>query len=211
MGGIVYIIDKNKDYYDYYMGIYGIDKTITYDRRGSTVLSEKRLLDSITHEFNATKSIEYFVLEVGTIQYLFRVNVDYKLPYKLSQFTEPYKGEFSLNNVFKDHRHYFETEISLVPARINHGWYWQNKRNEDKVVKSWREIEVQSDKMVSNPILKDTSIASFIDPKDIWIELTNFISSKYNDKTVNIVNTDMDKIVNHGFDKKSSFRNPIKL
>jgi hypothetical protein len=207
----MYILDKNKDYYDYYKGIYGIDKTITYDRRGSTVLSEQKLLEFISDcVINSPSSVVYFILEVGTIQYLFRVKMYYKRADKYS-FPEPYKGEFSLNNVFKDHRHYFPKEISLVPARVNHGWYWQNKRNEDKVVKSWDEIELLKDRMVNNPIIKDTSIASFIDPKDIWIELTNFISSKYNDKTVDIVNTDADKIVNHGFDKKSSFRNPIKL
>jgi hypothetical protein len=207
----MYIIDKNKDYYDYYKGIYGIDKTITYDRRGSTVLSEKRLLDIFTpFDFHRVKSIEYFVLEVGTVQYLFRVEVHYSLV-GINNVSEPYEGEFALNNVFKDHRHYFNKEISIVPAKINHGWYWRNKQNEDKLVKSWDEIELLKDRMVNNPIIKDTSIASFIDPKDIWIELTNFISSKYNDKTVDIVNTDVDKIVNHGFDKKLSFRNPIKL
>jgi hypothetical protein len=207
----MYIIDKNKDYYDYYKGIYGIDKTITYDRRGSIVLSEERLLDGITPcEFNMAKSIEYFVLEVGTVQYLFRVEVHYNLV-GISNQSVPYEGEFSLNNVFRDHKHYFEKEISLVPARVDHGWYWRNKRNGATLVKSWDELEMQTNRFVNNPIVGGTSIAGLIDPRDIWIELTNFISSKYNDKTVDIVNTDVDKIVNHGFDKRSSFRNPIKL
>jgi hypothetical protein len=206
----MYIIDKNKDYYDYYKSIYGIDKTITYDRRGSTVLSEQKLLKFISNcVVDSPSSVLYFILEVGTIQYLFRVKMYYKRADKYS-FPEPYKGEFSLNNVFKDHKHYFKKEISLVPVKTNRG-YWWSKQHENEVAKSWGEIEVLKDRVVDNPIVADTSIPSFIDPKDIWIELTNFISSKYNDKTVDIVNTDIDKVVNHGFDKKSSFRNPIKL
>ena len=39
------IIDKNKDYYDYCQFEFGpVDKTATFDRQGSKVLSEKEFL-----------------------------------------------------------------------------------------------------------------------------------------------------------------------
>jgi hypothetical protein len=33
------ILDKHKDYYDYLAGIYGIDNTVFFDRRGSIPLT----------------------------------------------------------------------------------------------------------------------------------------------------------------------------
>ena len=72
-------------------------------------------------------------------------------------------------------------------------------------------IKVIEESRIENPILKDTSISSLLIPVDIWKELSNYISSKGNDKNVEIVNSDIAKLENHGFDKKSSFRNPIKL
>lgn len=36
------IIDKNKDYYDFLMGVYGQDPKAVYDRRGSAILHKDR-------------------------------------------------------------------------------------------------------------------------------------------------------------------------
>ena len=208
----MYIIDKNKDYYDYFKGIYGIDKTITYDRRGSAVLSEMSLMEHITpFEMNRTEGTYTFILEVGTVQYLFKAKILFRITDIYSSMARPYRGKFELIKVFKDHKHYFPKEISLVPVNTPHIWSWKRHEGDTySAVKSFSDLDVLEDKRIDNPILKDTSIASLIPPMDIWIELTNFISSKYNDKTVTIVNSDVDKAVNHGFDKKTSFRNPIK-
>jgi hypothetical protein len=91
----LYILDKNKDYYDYLKGIYGIDKTITYDRRGSVVLSEISLMEYISStRFNITKSTEHFIVEIGDIQYLFRVEMDYKITDPITKLVAPYRGKF---------------------------------------------------------------------------------------------------------------------
>jgi len=70
----MYILDKNKDYYDYVSRIYGVDKTITFDRRGSFLVNEKELLEPYTinikkgyHSFYDDNAI-FFILEVGYIQ-----------------------------------------------------------------------------------------------------------------------------------------------
>ena len=49
-----------------------------------------------------------------------------------------------------------------------------------------------------------------LDPKETWIELQTYFSSLGNDKDIDLHLTDVEKAVNHGFDKKTSFRNPIK-
>jgi hypothetical protein len=211
----MYIIDKNKDYYDYLKGTYGIDKTIVYDRRGSTVLSEVALLEYVSFlYFDKIQSTEHFVVEIGEVQYLFRVVIDYGFHiHDCNKVSYPFRGKFELVNTFKEHKHYFDSAISLVPVKVGTAWKWQPWRKGEEIyplITSLGEVQIDTSKILPNPILKDTSIASFIGTLDIWIELNNFISSKYNDKTVTIKNSDVDKLINRGFDKKTSFRNPIK-
>lgn len=212
------IIDKNKDYYDYLQKVYGRDTTITYDRRGSTVMSDLsviRLIAPFTDRYDREEGA-MFVVEVGELQYLFKASVDYAKVGIYSQFPEPVGGTIELLTSFSDHQHYFEKEMTLVPATRDYPYdfHWRKGRtNKYKYipVKSFMELRVKKDRAVSNPILTDTTVASLISAQDIWIALSNHISSKYNDKTVEIVNTDVDKLQNHGFDKKSSFRHPTKL
>jgi len=74
----MYIIDKNQDYYDYFSHIYGIDKTVTFDRRGSTILNDESFLISPLGSrgwpCNGRKHYSYVVLEVGYVQYLFLIH-----------------------------------------------------------------------------------------------------------------------------------------
>jgi hypothetical protein len=59
-----------------------------------------------------------------------------------------------------------------------------------------------------NPILSGTCISSMIAPEDIYRNLEMYLSSLHNDKNQESQGlTDKDKAVNHGFDKKESFRN----
>ena len=216
----MYIIDKNKDYYDYMKGM-GVDKSITYDRRGSIVLSEQDLLNHVIPSDYHRRyrsmyawdddSVVHFVVEIGDTQYLIRISdLKFKTVSVSPECYAPISGHFELVRTFQDHKHYFEKEISIVPARKK--WMWRSwKTKRDSIVHSYSELDIVNDKVLSNPIMKDTSIASLISPQDVWVGLMNYISSKYNDKTVAIQNTDVDKLTNHGFDKKTSFRHPVKL
>jgi hypothetical protein len=208
----MYIIDKNKDYYDYLAGIYGVDKQITYDRRGSIILPDSFLLDYITKsQWDLIKSTEHFVIEIGENQYLFRVEIEYKHGNGPNTFSVPSKGNFSLLKTFKDNKHYYNKEISLVPVNVTRDWRkCRNGQEEFVNVEYYSDLHIIENKIIPNVIFRETIIPSFIDPKEVWIALSNYISSKYNDKTVAIKNTDTDKIINHGFDKRWSFRHPVK-
>jgi hypothetical protein len=72
------------------------------------------------------------------------------------------------------------------------------------------EIEAEYNFGLENPILKNTPIPSLIPAREIYNNLDNYFRSMRNDKTVELVNSDIDKAINHGFDKKTSFRHPIK-
>jgi hypothetical protein len=208
----MYLIDKNKDYYDYLSGIYGVDKCITYDRRGSIPLTKESFLKLISPYYTKYNNDHgsFFVLEVGYFQYLFQGDIQYR-PINPYMAMEPYKGVFKLWQVFDEQKHYYEKEITIIPVTIK----WPGSPNSRKKRNyidtfSFSELRRSSEK-ISNPILINTPIPSLIDPFDIWSNVSNYISSKYNDKTIDIYNTDTEKIINHGFDKKISFRHPIKI
>jgi len=204
----MFIIDKNTDYYDHLGKIYGVDKNIVYDRRGSIILPEADLLLAVNDGRYSYKPVSsYVIVEVGYTQYLFSV-FDFKYRKIYSAFNdieEPYAATFKLIKTFKDQKHYEKTPLSLTPVGKDYrGW-----RTFDRAPTTYSELKKRGESIL-NPILKDTSFTGLLNQQDIWIDLSNYISSKYNDKTVTIVNTDVDKLVNHGFDKKTSFRHPVK-
>ena len=67
--------------------------------------------------------------------------------------------------------------------------------------------KIQSEYFISNPILKNTKIPSIIEPSEININLENYSSEFYRDKTIEIQMSDKEKIISKGFDPVTSFRN----
>ena len=63
-----------------------------------------------------------------------------------------------------------------------------------------------AENIIENPLLKSTFIPSIIPPETIWIDVENYISSLNNDKVHDNM-TNKEKILSHGFDLKTSFRN----
>jgi hypothetical protein len=59
--------------------------------------------------------------------------------------------------------------------------------------------------VVESPILKNTYIPKFIDAKEMWNNLYEYISS-LRDKEFEDTRTNDQHIESHGFDKKISFR-----
>lgn len=57
------------------------------------------------------------------------------------------------------------------------------------------------------PILSKTGLASILEPQALYIQTVDFISENFVDKGEEIsVQSDIQKVVSHGFDKKLSFR-----
>ena len=57
------------------------------------------------------------------------------------------------------------------------------------------------------PILSQTGIPAVIQPEQIFLGIEEYLSSKSNDRSMESEGlTDVDKAVNHGFDKRTSFR-----
>lgn len=204
-----------KDYYDYLVGTYGIDEHVVYDRRDSIKIREfnpgelyfiKRKLyedserkETIVYETENNKTkrlikligkLYYFVLEVGNRKFLFEVeryieNDDVKLhPSLIKELPASEKKS--------------KYPISIIPCRYNRCHLFSN----------FGGVFYEISKEIPNPILSNTFIPSFIDPNIIYTELYNYLLS-IKDKNIIDNRTDIEKLESLGFDKKSSFRNPV--
>jgi hypothetical protein len=207
----MYIIDRNTDYYDYLSYVYGVDKKIIYNRRDSERITDQTIIDQISfgkHSIRPDK--EYFIiLEVGFVQYLLRLTHIELEPTVFAE-TKLKSYELEIFYVYKDHNHYFDCPLSIREVRVNHRGYWIEYGS--YVTSGNFEVDITKihEREINNPILAETKITSLIPPDDIWKEIQNYISSLDNDKDVDLKMTDVEKAEIHGFDKKTSFRNPIK-
>lgn len=207
-----------KDYYDYLAGIYGIDNDIVYDRRDGfkfrkfEKLQEYFIKDVIVYDdrekeistlyenINGKRTpikkargrILEFALEVGYKKFLFEVeryleNGEIKLKPNLIK-------ELSSTNKLSD------APIAIIPCTI--------KYRRQYFVVDENDISYYKRNEVKNPILSSTFIPSFIEPNIIWNEVYNYLISI---RDIPIVDTrnDVQKLESFGFDKKTSFRNPV--
>lgn len=209
----MYIIDKNKDYYDYLSHIYGVDKTVTFDRRGSILLTQDQLRDLVVYQGNSWTKVYYFVLEVGYVQYLFQVE-------NVKQIQKPdyekgidgiWGGQWSFLHAFTDLNHFGKREICIAPCKVDSKYSRKTCKMEINISSFKESVKIDEDRIIDLPIIKDTVLTSIVNPVTLWVDLSNYISSKNNDKDIDLKMTDVEKAINHGFDKKSSFRNPIKF
>lgn len=212
------ILDNKKDYYDYLVGIYGIDNNIIFDRRNSINID----LHSISHfkpflfaielaeekefsymynkqltlerknhkewDYNKGKIVEnyygkyyYFILEIGTTHYNFRSE----------QYIENGKGNI---------------EITLLDKKEN------QKKVSDKVLNIIfnNKNKIYNNSIIELPILKNTLITGLISADEIYTNIYNYLS-KIKEPIIIDNRNDTEKLESFGFDKITSFRNPIRI
>jgi hypothetical protein len=182
------IISKVKDYYDYLVGIRGLDEDIVYDRRNCFVFNEfhhGEFLKGGKMKYSFLP-IYHYVLEVGYTHYLFSLvpkdgSVDVKLIKKI-------KVEKKRSN----------SPISFISVRYN-------------VYRKSTEIEYTKrlDLIWENPILKNTWVPTFISAEEIYDNLYDYLISIREPQIIDN-RTDVEKLESKGFDRKISFRHPIK-
>lgn len=202
-----------KDYYDYLQNYFGIDELVVYDRRKSFPIDINNYyighgLDNIfKKEKDETYDIKrrlvkgygikipvmegrffYFVVESGYYHYFFKVERYIDENDKL--VLEPQLIE--KKKISK------KQKLSECPLSICTDVIYTRYRGEVSISKNSRNI-------VENPILKNTYIPKFIDAKEMWNNLYEYISS-LRDVEFEDTRTNDQHIESHGFDKKISFR-----
>jgi hypothetical protein len=203
------IIDKNQDFYDYYSHIYGEDKSIAFDRRGSIFLTDEMIVGCSKRDLHSDWSTHtlygFRILEVGDVQYLIKVsNVKFINDYMNLIYDKLVSYTFDIVYAYQDHKHRYKTPMSL--HTVDFSWDWKQKVHHYEIYPD----ENKNITPIELPILANTSLTKLLNPDTIWKELCNYISSLKNDKNVDIGTTDIEKVINHGFDKKESFRGERK-
>lgn len=139
----------------------------------------------------------YFVLQVGYVRYIFKVerflNENNKIVLKPSLFKKD-------DNVRKD---YSNAPIYLYGLQYNK---WSNEFIEDYGNDNTRITKNPKPNLLENPILNNTYITGFISPNEMWNNIYNYLIS-VNDKEIIDTRTNDQHIESNGFDKKISFRN----
>jgi hypothetical protein len=220
----MYIIDKNKDYYDYLSSphIYGTDKSIVLDRRGSTVITDKSLVNLVYSPYTPSSSFRkigyFFLLEIGFEQHIIEV-IDIKFREEWMRTDELISCSFKKVYTFSNNKPtHLYSDLPISIREVSLDYVWGNKGREFKYKfdstgsYSFSDIirTTSDNQIVKLPILKETSLTSLFTPEEIWRALQTYLSSLNNDQDKETDLTDVERAEIHGFDKKTSFRNPIK-
>jgi hypothetical protein len=218
----LYIIDSNKDFYDYVSHLYGIDKQIIFDRRGSIRINDENILQVATDLSYSNRNKffleenEFIILEVGAIQHLFKLS-----EIVFHEKSMSYSYEIEKVHTYKEYENLFGSPLSISECNVGHPYYFF-RRKEKRIYEfpTFNEIKNEKDKLLKRynkeqkiiklPILAETKLTKFLDPIKVWSDIQNYISSLNNDKDIEIPMTNKEKAELHGFDKYS-FRHPTKL
>ena len=217
------IISKYKDYYDYLMGIYGIDEKLVLDRRNfdhrdfyDTPISLQVYICGMAYQ--GYYDGEKFYYGEG----LYKVGQDYDewvkknrtgwwlkyhRPNKIKQVVikkpKNYQGLISgggsdyIRGSGSDYLH-FAVEPYIDIGKLN-------EKRDCPIV-----VEVYGDRFDFHPLNK-IGFGSVIDPHVIFNSLSNWLSKKITEKEViKDSRTEHQRIESRGFDKKRSFRPKMK-
>lgn len=189
------IISKFKDYFDYLVGIYGEDPKIILDRTSA-----------VTH-YTPTNLCMVYVNLCGTVYIgLWNGNkVLYSIP-EIKEFCSN-NNEISIDADhlekktsfwLKFNKRYVHVPISLraeVKTDVAYSILLSDR--------SWSSLK--NENFTSYPILKDFNFASVCSAEEVWINISNWLGARNNETSI-LIQTDKQKVSNHGFDLKTSFR-----
>ena len=218
------IIDRNRDFYDHFSNIYGVDKKVVFDRRGSVRITDASLVELFT-EHRGLSLTGFFLVEAGTDQYIIEIsNIKYSPHYVEGGVAYSLYGYFQscdmeLRAQFHEGINLFGRPLAISPIRPKLRWLHNYKGQKAVMPTSFTELlEILPAKdctwyngryLKETPILAATSLTKILDPFELWKSIQMHISSLNTEKCVDIAMTDVAKAETHGFDKQS-FRHPIK-
>lgn len=212
------IIDNKKDYYDWVSGVYGIDNSVVFDRRGSNVLKGNFHFSAIDRNTPQHKQLFYFHQSIEASQRAIqRISSKYPI---LKDIT--CHGNIFIARVYLGCKCYIFLldRYNENETLLGDDWLLEirerPKSNKPTLIEfgpcygysRWTYIDVDRELLykVENPIFADTWITKHITPEQAWKDIYECLSSM-KDKDIVDKRTDKEKIVSAGFDTKTSFRN----
>ena len=220
------IIDKNYDYYDY---LQDNEDTLVFDRRGSVVDIRDHILHSISRMLDSwyEEGSIFLLLQCGATYWLFLAEgkdikregpkdiatdydlhlittwKDYDRPYRLLSFefiTLERLWEYSIyDKEFKGRKYIRTLNIEKVKAAA--------PKLKDTITHKQYKCQERYDKD-GYPLLKLSGIPNLVGPEEMYNAIDEYFSlmKAAAESTVAKGTTNEDKIKNHGFDVKASFR-----
>lgn len=202
------ILDKNKDFYDFYQNIY-IDKTYTFDRRKSVYFHKEDWNDIF---FNSERNYIYYVLQVGYSRYLYKITyIDVSTGWTIH--LDNYKVE--LIKYWKNYDNLVDFEFGIAEKLESYGYKNYHPSYEKQSIDSLYNTELKKAYLYASrlkgrsyPILCESGIASCTDSHQLYMDIEEWLSAQKERelRTESKDITDKQKIVNHGFDTRESFR-----
>lgn len=213
------ILCNEKDFYDY---VSLASDDVVFDRRRKACLTkEDETIIFKTVIENSYSPIGFLGVFFGHTLYIYKIEEhtkDGKLRQSRRSTTEKY--EYVIELMATKHLYDFNNEAPIIfysidlPFTIRFRPYFKKEKDYTEAIineiengnpKNWKFKQI--DVGQGYPILKNTFLAA-LNPFDVHHSIESWLISKHNDKDCESEGlTDLDKIENHGFDKKSSFRN----
>lgn len=230
------IIDKNTDFYDYLSNVYRdnsitFDRTNSFVLSKETVCNSLET-NSEHRWWNKEKHHDYnfLLLQVCNTFWLFLVEIT-----ELSEFGRPCNFSAELLHTWRNYdkkRELIKLNVISFPELRPYGWHTGWVYNKEKITnkiddiveavnQSNYKIEFYSFRLhkkslfINNkeirkniPILKASGIAQLINPLDIYLAFEEYFSSEKtaSERIYSKGLMDKERIENHGFDIKTSFR-----
>jgi len=225
-----------KDYYDYISGIYGIDPKVVYHRVCASPHDDgkNKVVWNKTGMFKPSYSDDYacYILAICGqfyVSYYFAEKFYFFEPMKGGDFStylfmkNIYSGKKLTRNEqlakdildrmkraksyaptwsTTDRKDHFINDLSYVREHL-HPTDINDKLNCPVCLIAKRGYGRLDDVEYVNVRLSDFGIGQIVSPNDMYIMISNFLTRE---KKVVDKRTDIEKIVGHGFDKKTSFR-----
>lgn len=234
----MYIIAKNKDYYDGVVGTVGIDKTLVYERNTVEIEDSKKMLKEFQAFRNWNDRRENRFLNIGYAQ------IDSKKYETSNFFLVGFCGKLYLGWKFEYKVKGWDKDgkiIEIIKTDIIYGYekakkhiktsFWHGNLDNDveyvmkyDPINMFRELKSpvfiydsdsrsprKSSVLIINPILKEWEFYKVVDSFTAFQEISMFIGGVLGIGEKEIVEIeDKYKIPQHGFDKWSFRREPSK-
>ena len=202
------IIDKGtrKDFYDYIAYQYP-DSSTCFDRRKAQQFDKTFIASWMSDDRKFIHNYSLFIICIGYTRWLFSVS-DVKHTYLESDY------KLRLVSQWKD---YNNREFMTIKVPDLY-WGYAGKSEEEKAeaiknnqipIKDFKTYGWNSFDDKNGLFLKDAGFASILKPEDVYWSLDEYFCSLASEKEGGPSKdlSDVDKALNHGFDKKVSFRN----
>lgn len=209
------IIDGKKDYYDYLTGIYGVDPKLILDRRRGVESVNAHhsciIICGRVVEIYEYKNEFYFGDRLDEILNLTRTKY-FSVDYQLNRLIENRKKASPVIVDFENLRY---DDYRIVCKEIYDDPFNLNVKFECPIIKvdmrDFNRLGSKVDYCESYINLKDMGLASIVTAEKIYSWLSTWLGEQVERRMeTNIVSTDKQKLVNKGFDVKSSFRPNMK-